>query len=64
VTPFFKTAKIWSIEIMDQWRYPFYDSLIISAALQGDCATLYTENMQHDQTIKDLTIKNPFTDSP
>jgi len=49
---------------MDQWRYPFYDSLIISAALQGDCATLYTENMQHDQTIKDLTIKNPFTDSP
>lgn len=52
-----------ALEIMDQWRCPFYDSLIVSAALQGDCATLYTENMQHNQTIKDLTIKNPFTDS-
>jgi len=53
-----------ALEIMDRWRFPFYDSLIISAALQADCVTLYTENMQHNQAIKDLTIKNPFIDSP
>jgi predicted nucleic acid-binding protein len=53
-----------ALEITDQWRYPFYDSLIIAAALQADCATLYTEDMQHDQTIRNLTIKNPFFDSP
>lgn len=53
-----------ALEIMDQWRYPFYDSLIISAALQADCVTIYTENMQHNQAIRNLTIKNPFIDSP
>ncbi|MCK4555978.1 MAG: PIN domain-containing protein [Candidatus Aminicenantes bacterium] len=53
-----------ALEIINQWKYPFYDSLIIAAALQGDCAVIYTENMQHDQTIRDLTIKNPFIDSP
>ena len=53
-----------ALEIMDQWKYPFYDSLIIAAALQADCAVIYTENMQHGQKIKDLTLKNPFIDSP
>jgi len=53
-----------ALEIMDRWRFPFYDSLIISAALQADCTAIYTENMQHNQAIKDLTIKNPFIDSP
>lgn len=53
-----------ALEIMDQWQYPFYDSLIIAAALQADCVTLYTENMQHNQTIRNLTVKNPFIDSP
>ena len=53
-----------ALEIIDQWKCPFYDSLIIAAALQGDCAVIYTENMQNDQTIRDLTIKNPFIDSP
>jgi predicted nucleic acid-binding protein len=53
-----------ALEIMDRWRFPFYDSLIISAALQADCVTLYTENMQHNQAIRNITIKNPFIDSP
>lgn len=49
-----------ALEIMDQWRYSFYDSLIIASALQADCTTLYTEDMQHDQKIRNLTMKNPF----
>jgi predicted nucleic acid-binding protein len=53
-----------ALEIMDRWRFPFYDSLIISAALQADCVTLYTENIQHNQAIRNITIKNPFIDSP
>ena len=53
-----------ALEIMDQWKYPFYDSLIIGAAFQADCTVIYTENMQHDRKIRDLTIKNPFNDSP
>ena len=49
-----------ALEILDQWRYSFYDSLIIASALQADCTILYTEDMQHDQKIRNLTIKNPF----
>jgi len=39
----------------------FWDSLIISAALQGECNILYTEDMQHGQLIENkLRIVNPF----
>ena len=49
-----------ALEIMDLWRYSFYDSLIIASAVQADCALLYTEDMQHGQKIMNLTINNPF----
>ena len=39
----------------------FWDSLIVSAALQGECNILYSEDMQHNQVIENkLRIKNPF----
>jgi predicted nucleic acid-binding protein len=38
----------------------FYDALIIAAAAEAGCDTLYSEDMQHDRTIADLTIRNPF----
>jgi len=49
-----------ALEIMDQWRYSFCDSLIIASAVQADCALLYTEDMQHGQKIMNLTINDPF----
>lgn len=38
----------------------WYDSLIIAAALQGDCEVLYSEDMQHGRRFGDLVIQNPF----
>ena len=49
-----------ALEISDQWRLPFYDALIVGAALQGDCAVLYSEDLQDGQTIKGLDIQDPF----
>ena len=49
-----------ALQIKERWRYSFYDSLIITAAMQAGCTTLYSEDMQHDQTIGDLNIVNPF----
>jgi predicted nucleic acid-binding protein len=47
--------------IADKYKYSFYDSLIISAALACNCAILYSEDMQHGQVIEDrLKIINPF----
>lgn len=40
----------------------FWDSLIVSAALKGECNILYTEDLQHNQVIENkLNIVNPFT---
>ncbi len=44
-------------------RYDFhiFDALIIAAALEAGCSTLYSEDMQPGQVIAGrLTIRNPF----
>lgn len=47
--------------IADKYKFSFYDSLIIAAALESGCSTLYSEDMHDGQIIeKTLTIKNPF----
>lgn len=48
-------------KIADRYGFSFYDSLIISAALNAGCKKLYSEDMQHNQLIeKKLIIINPF----
>ncbi|MDB5139048.1 MAG: PilT protein domain protein [Mucilaginibacter sp.] len=48
-------------ELANIYKYSFYDSLIISAALQNNCTILYSEDMRHRQMIADkLKIINPF----
>jgi predicted nucleic acid-binding protein len=41
----------------------FYDALIIAAAIEAGCDTLYSEDMQHGRSIGGLTILNPFLGS-
>ena len=38
----------------------FYDALIVAAAIEAGCDTLFTEDMQHGRTFGDLAIVNPF----
>ncbi len=49
-----------ALEIQEKWKFSFYDSLVISAALKGNCSILYSEDLQHNQEIHDLKIINPF----
>ena len=49
-----------TIEIAERWQYSLYDSMIITAALQANCAVLYTEDLQHGQQIESLAVVNPF----
>jgi PIN domain len=41
----------------------FYDALIVAAALEASCDTLFTEDMQHGRKLGGLTIINPFIES-
>ena len=51
-------------EILFQYGYSFWDSLIIAAAMKSGAEALLSENLAHGQTIDGVTIKNPFqTDS-
>jgi predicted nucleic acid-binding protein len=43
--------------------FSFWDSLIVEAALQSDCSTLLSEDMQNGLVIDSLTISNPFIPS-
>jgi len=49
-----------ALDIQVRYRYGFYDSLIVSAALEAGCTTLFSEDLQHGQEIEGLRIENPF----
>ena len=57
-----------SIRLAAQLRFyqslSFWDSLIVAIALENDCDTLYSEDMQHGLKIKQLHIVNPFHEMP
>lgn len=54
-----------ALDITERYGFSFYDSLIVAAALQAQCDTLYTEDLQDGQVIAgSLRIVNPFKPSP
>lgn len=56
------TAAIYrqALEIRKRTSYRFYDSLIVTAALECGAKILYSEDLQHGRKIGDLMIVNPF----
>ena len=51
-----------ALRIAGRYGYGFYDSLVIAAALEAGCGTLFSEDMHDGQVIEGLTIRNPFLD--
>ena len=49
-----------ALDLQSRYRYGFYDSLIIAAALDAGCTQLFSEDLQDGQQIEGLTIRNPF----
>jgi predicted nucleic acid-binding protein len=49
-----------ALRLASRYRLAWYDSLIVAAALEGQCETLYSEDFQHGREIEGLTIENPF----
>jgi predicted nucleic acid-binding protein len=48
-------------KIAQKYQFSFYDSLILSSALESGCNILYSEDMQHGQLIENrLKVVNPF----
>lgn len=48
-------------QIAEKYKFSFYDSLIISSALENGCSILYSEDLHDRQIIEDrLEVVNPF----
>ena len=47
--------------LIHHYNFQLFDAIIIASALENDCQTLYSEDMQHKMKIdKQLSIINPF----
>ena len=61
VIPVMPDTILQALALAQKYRYAYYDSLILAAALLAGCETLATEDMQHGQVIEGtLKIHCPF----
>jgi predicted nucleic acid-binding protein len=49
-----------SLGIKGRYGINWYDSIIVASAIQARCEVLYSEDLQHELQIGELTIRNPF----
>jgi len=57
VTP---TLIVTAVETSERYRISFWDSLIVEAAKMGHCRVVYSEDLNHGQSIRGVRIENPF----
>ncbi len=57
-----KYITIKAIDIQERYRFSFWDSMIIQAAIQGQARILLSEDLPDGQVVKDLKILNPFSE--
>ncbi len=59
--PVASSTILLALDIAQRYGFSYYDSLIVAAAREADCARLYSEDLQHGQVLESgLTIINPF----
>ena len=49
-----------ALEIKGRWQTSFWDALIIAAAKESGAATLFSEDLNHDQNYGGTVVRNPF----
>jgi predicted nucleic acid-binding protein len=49
-----------ALRIVEKYRISWYDSLIVAAALEGQCERLYSEDFQRGRKIEGVLVENPF----
>ena len=58
--PLTSTVHEAGIAIAERYQYRIYDALIIAAAVEAGCRTLYSEDLANGQTIRGVRIVDPF----
>jgi predicted nucleic acid-binding protein len=63
ITPLTPATHAAALELARDHGLAFYDALIVASAVETNCETLYSEDLQHGRAIAGLTICNPFVES-
>jgi len=59
--PLAPSTVLRALDIAQQFGFSYYDSLIVAAAQEAGCDTVYSEDLQHGQVVgPGLTVINPF----
>ena len=46
--------------LKEETGYAWYDTLIVTAAIETRCSTLFSEDLQSGRVVRGVTIVNPF----
>jgi predicted nucleic acid-binding protein len=49
-----------ALVLREETGYSLFDALIVTAAIETDCRTLLSEDLQHDRLVRGVRIANPF----
>jgi predicted nucleic acid-binding protein len=52
-----------ALTLAREHRLSFYDALIVASAMESDCDTLFSEDLQHGPRFGRLVVINPFLES-
>ena len=60
VRPIEMSTHLLGRQIAERHQLPFYDSLLLAAAVEAGCRQFISEDLQHGLTIGALSVVNPF----
>ena len=63
VVPADAASVLRGLRLAQRHRLSHWDGLVVQAALDAGCTTLYTEDLQSGQRFGDLEVVNPFADA-
>jgi predicted nucleic acid-binding protein len=55
-----KYITLKAIDLQEKYRFSFWDSLVVQAAIQGGASVLLSEDLPDDQLVEGVRIVNPF----
>ncbi len=53
-----------AIDLQQRHSLQFFDCMLIATASRAGCRTLFSEDMQHNRSIHQITVVNPFACTP
>lgn len=52
-----------ALTIRERYKFAYWDSAIMAAAIEAGCSTILSEDWSKGQTLEGLRLENPFTSS-